>query len=379
MDSSHFGIDSHRVALIHDWLTGMRGGEKILEVFCELFPDATLFSLLHNEGKMSPTIEQMKIKTSFVQHLPLKATKYRSYLPIMPIAIESLDLSDYDLVLSTSSAVAKGAIPHRNATHICCCLSPMRYLWDQYTEYFGKGRAGILTRGAMAIVAPFLRRWDIRSSSRVHHFIAISKTVEERIARIYQRTSDVIYPPVSTDLFSVSEKDHGYYLVVSALVPYKRVDLAIDAFNRWGEKLLIAGTGPDKEKLEKMANKNIEFLGWQSDENLKGLYAGCRALIFPGVEDFGIVPLEAMASGKPVVAFGAGGALETVVADGENATGIFFHEQTPEALIQAVKSLSTRTYDPYRIRQHAEQFDRKVYKQQVGVYIKNRLVKSQAG
>jgi glycosyltransferase involved in cell wall biosynthesis len=376
LNSSFGTIDSHRVALVHDWLTGMRGGEKILEVFCELFPDATLFSLLHNEGNMSPIIEHMKINTSFIQHLPMKAKKYRSYLPIMPMAIESFNLSEYDLVLSTSSAVAKGAIPRHGAIHICCCLSPMRYLWDQYHEYFGKERAGILTRSAMTVVAPFLRRWDVRTCSRVDHFIAISKNVEERIARIYHRSSDIIYPPVSTDLFSVSEKDDGYYLIVSALVPYKRVDLAVETFNAAGEKLLIAGTGPEKEKLEKMAKKNIEFLGWQSDENLRSLYAGCRALIFPGVEDFGIVPLEAMASGKPVVAFGAGGALETVIADGDNATGIFFYEQTPQALRVALKSLSARSFDPYALRRHAEKFDRKEYKRQTAEYITNHLAAS---
>ena len=366
-------IKSHRVALVNDWLTGMRGGEKILEVFCELFPDATLFSLLHNEGTMSATIEQMKIKTSFIQHLPMKARKYRSYLPLMPFAIESFNLSEYDLILSTSSAVAKGAIPRNNTIHICCCLSPMRYLWDQYDEYFGKGRAGTMTRTAMAVIAPSLRRWDVRTSSRVHHFIAISKNVEERIARIYNRSSDLIYPPVSTDQFSVSEKDDGYYLIVSALVPYKRVDLAIEAFNKFGEKLLIAGTGPEKENLEKIANRNIEFLGWQSDKNLIKLYAGCRALIFPGVEDFGIVPLEAMASGKPVVAFGAGGALETVVGDGDSPTGIFFHAQNVDALVDAVRSVSRMKFNPYAIRQHAEKFDRKEFKRQITEYIVKHL------
>lgn len=209
--------------------------------------------------------------------------------------------------------------------------------------------------------------------SRVHHFIAISKNVEERILRIYRRASDIIYPPVSTDLFTVSERDDGYYLIVSALVPYKRVDLAVEAFNRLGEKLLIAGTGPEKEKLEIMAKRNIEFLGWQSDENLAKLYSSCRALIFPGVEDFGIVPLEAMASGKPVVALGAGGALETVVTKGDFPTGVFFYEQTADAIVNAIKVLSIKKFDPPAIRRHAEKFNRKNFKQQITEYITKRI------
>ena len=218
-----------------------------------------------------------------------------------------------------------------------------------------------------------LRRWDVRTCNRVNHFIAISANVAERISRIYHRTSDIIYPPVSTDLFTVSEKDNGYYLIVSALVPYKRVDLAIEAFNKFGEKLLIVGTGPEMEKLKSLAKKNIEFLGWQSDVSLAKLYAGCRALIFPGVEDFGIVPLEAMASGKPVVAFGAGGALETVVASGDAPTGVFFYEKNPDTLVTAVKAISNMKFDPQAIRRHSEKFDRKEFKKQIMEYIVKHL------
>jgi glycosyltransferase involved in cell wall biosynthesis len=362
-----------KVALVHDWLTGMRGGEKILEVFCELFPDATIFATIHNEGIMSPAIERMEIRTSFIQHLPLKATKYRHYLPLMPAAIGALDFSEYDFILSTSVAVAKAAKPRRDAVHICYCNTPMRYIWDQYEEYFRKDRAGFVTRTAMAFAAPYLRRWDIRTCDRVHYFIANSHNVAERISRIYHRTSDVIYPPVNTDLFTVSHKDEGYYLLVSALVPYKRVDLAIETFNRFGEKLLVVGSGPQMEKLKKIAKKNIEFLGWQNDESLAKLYTGCRALIFPGVEDFGIVPLEAMASGKPVVAFAKGGALETVIEDGDVPTGIFFHRQTVDALIEAMKTLSKTKFDPYVIRRHAEKFDRKEFKRQIAEYVTKKL------
>jgi glycosyltransferase involved in cell wall biosynthesis len=361
--------ETMRVALVHDWLTGMRGGEKILEVFCELYPQATLFATIHNEGTMSPTIEQMSIKTSFLQHLPLKTTKYRHFLPLMPAAMNALDFSEFDFILSTSVAVAKAAKPRRGAVHICYCNTPMRYIWDQYDEYFGKGRAGFITRMAMALAAPSLRRWDIRTCNRVSYFIANSRNVAERIKRIYHRTSDVIYPPVSTDLFTVSTNDEGYYLIVSALVPYKRVDLAVEAFNRSGEKLVIVGSGPEMEKLKMRAKNNIEFLGWQSDVTLAQLYAGCRALIFPGVEDFGIVPLEAMACGKPVVAFARGGALETVVGDGDSPTGVFFHTQTVDALNEAVRRSAEIRFDPYALHKHTQQFDRMKFKKQIADYI----------
>jgi glycosyltransferase involved in cell wall biosynthesis len=363
-----------KTALVHDWLTGMRGGEKVIEVLCELYPQSTIFTLLHNEGAMSPIIEKMKIKTAFIQNLPLKATKYRNYLPLMPMAIESFDFSEYDLILSISSAVAKGAIPRNNAIHICYCNTPMRYIWDQYGEYFSKERAGILTRVAMNVIAPYLRRWDVRSCNRVHYFIANSYNVAERIKRIYYRTSDVIYPPVNVEQFSLSEKDEGYYLIVSALVPYKRVDLAIETFNRLGERLLVVGSGPERKKLELIAHKNIEFLGWQSDIELAKLYAGCRALIFPGVEDFGIVPLEAMASGKPVIAFAKGGALETIVAGGNNPTGEFFFEQTVEALTTAIRKSQQIQYNPQAIHSYAEKFDRKYFKRKIQDYIQQKIL-----
>lgn len=367
------------IALVHDWLTGMRGGEKILEVLCELYPHATIHTLIHNKGVMSPTIERMKIKTSFIQHLPLKSVQYRNYLPLMPRAIESMDFSRYDLLISSSHAVAKGALPDSRAVHICYCHTPMRYLWDQYDEYFGKDRAGLLTRMAMASLAGYLRRWDVRSCDRVHHFIANSQNVAGRIARLYHRSSDVIYPPVNVSQFLLSQKDDGYYLIVSALVPYKKIDLAIRAFNTSGERLVIVGSGPEREKLTKLANRNIEFLGWQDDTELSKLYAGCRALIFPGEEDFGIVPLEAMASGKPVVAFGKGGALETVVADGEYPTGVFFFDQTTDALLAAIESLSKIKTDPHAIRRHAELFDRPVFKQKIADFIADKCKRIRVG
>ncbi len=358
------------VALVHDWLTGMRGGEKCLEVLCELYPDAPIYTLLHNSGAMSPVIESKKIITSFIDTLPGKESKYRSYLPLFPAAIERFDFAPYDLVISTSHAVAKGAKVRNNALHICYCHTPMRYVWEMYDEYFGKEKAGIIVRTAMNIVRPFLQRWDARTADRVHYYIANSENVRKRIQRYYHREADVIFPPVDTDLFILSTKDQGYYLMVTALVPYKRVDLAIHTFNKFGKRLLIVGKGTETEKLKSMAASNIEFLGWRSDAELAQLYGECKALIFPGEEDFGIVPLEAMACGKPVVAYGKGGALETVL-DGK--TGFFFYEQTVEALLSAIQKTETTVFNHDAIRTHSLNFARPAFKQKMKQFIEQKV------
>lgn len=364
-----------RIALIHDWLTGMRGGEKVLEVLCELFPSATLFTLLHNKGALSPAIEGMEIRTSFVQKLPLKEEGYRYYLPLFPRAIEAFDFSGFNLLLSTSHCVAKGAIPPPGALHICYCHTPMRYVWDMFDEYFGPERSRLAVRAAMRLFRGYLQRWDVASSDRVHYFIANSENVARRIQVYYGRDADIIHPPVDVERFRLSERDDGYYLIVTALVPYKRVDLAIEAFNRSGERLVIVGKGPERQRLQLRAGRNIEFLGWQSDEALADLYAGCRALIFPGVEDFGIVPLEAMACGKPVIAFGKGGALETVVEKQEGGTGIFFYEHSVESLLMALEKFRRHSWDAREIRQHAEQFSRHRFKERMAAYINEKLEK----
>jgi glycosyltransferase involved in cell wall biosynthesis len=362
-----------KIALVHDWLTGMRGGEKVLEVLCELYPRAPLYTLLHNRGSVSAVIENRDIHTSFIDRLPFKAKRYRNYLPLFPSAIESFDFSEFDLILSTSHAVAKGALPAPGALHICYCHTPMRYVWEMYDQYFGPGRAGLLTRAAMSHVAPRLRSWDVAASSRVNAFIANSRNVADRIQQYYHMSADVIYPPVDADQFSLSEEDDGYYLIVSALVPYKRVDLAIETFRQTRERLLVVGTGPELTRLQSLASANIEFLGWRSGTELARLYARCRALIFPGIEDFGIVPLEAMACGKPVVAFGQGGALETVVDDPQRATGVFFYEQTPEALKEAIGKLGKMNLDPHNIRAHARRFDRNIFKESYRRYVEQKV------
>ncbi|MFA5834605.1 MAG: glycosyltransferase [Bacteroidota bacterium] len=351
-----------KVALVHDWLTGMRGGEKCLEVLCELYPDAPIYTLLHNKGSMSPAIESKRIITSFIDQLPAKQKQYRKYLPLFPFAVAQFDFSEYDLIISTSHAVVKNARVRNGALHICYCFTPMRYVWDMYDQYFGKGKAGMVTRMAMMMIAPMLRWWDVKTSSNVTHFIAISEEVRKRIHRHYSRDAEMIYPPVDTEQFQLSSVQEDFYLIVSALVPYKRVDLAVEAFNENGKRLVIAGTGPESEKLRSVANPNIEFLGWQSDDELAQLYARCTALIFPGVEDFGIVPLEAQASGKPVVAFGRGGALETIV-DGK--TGLFFNQQTKDSLQDALQRISLIKFNPSDIRRHALQFSRSNFRQKI--------------
>ncbi len=343
----------------------------MLEVQCELFPDAHLYTLVHNPGTLSPQIARMDIRTTFLDRLPFKTDRYRNYLPLMPRAIESLDFTPYDLLISTSHAVAKGAIPAHGALHICYCNTPMRYIWDQYDEYFGKGRAGFLSRTAMKLVAPSLRKWDVRTSNRVHHFLANSANVAERIGRIYGREAEVLHAPVNTQMFGLSRRDDGYFLMVTALVPYKRVELAIKACTALGLELRIAGKGPERERLAGMAGPTVKFLGWRSDEELAELYAGCRALIFPGEEDFGIVPLEAMASGKPVIAYGKGGALETVVGSGRHRTGLFFNEPTVDSLVDALKRFHSLRFDPKVLRRRAEEFSRERFKERLG----SRIVK----
>lgn len=362
-------MTANKIAIVHDWLTGMRGGEKCLEILCDLLPEATLFTLLHNQGSTSPTIERMPIRTSLVQRLPFAAKKYRHYLPFFPRAIERFDLSDCNLIVSSSHCVAKGVIPPPGALHICYCYTPMRYVWDLFDDYFSVERIGYWKNKILRRIARSLRSWDVRTANRVTHYIAISEHIRERIRRHYGRHAEVIYPPVDTSYFSIAEKNDGYFLIVSALAPYKRVDLAIEAFNRLGARLLIVGTGPEEKKLQAMAGKNVEFLGWQSDEKVREFYAGCRALIFPGEEDFGIVPVEAMATGKPVIALARGGALETVL---HGVTGLHFPEQTAESLMDAVRIFDESRFSPRLLRSHALKFDKENYRQRMKEFIEER-------
>jgi glycosyltransferase involved in cell wall biosynthesis len=363
-----------KVALVHDWLTGMRGGEKCLEILCELYPEADLYTLLYVKNQLSPVIERMNIKTSFIQRFPMASKYYRYYLPLFPTAIEQFDLKGYDLVVSTSHCVAKGILPMPDSLHISYCFTPMRYVWDMHFEYFKKSGL-VFKKVCVPFLSNYLRVWDVTSSHRVDFFVAISRHVQRRIKKFYGRESIVIYPPVDCDFFQPlpnPDQKGNYFLMVTAFAPYKSVDLVIQAFNRLGKPLLIIGDGQERRKLEKLAKKNIEFLGWQGNEEVRDYYGGCKAFIFPGEEDFGIAPVEAQACGKPVIAYGRGGVLESVIPfPKENPTGVFFDLPTPESLIQAIDLFERNIdqFDGQRIRRNALQFHKNNFRDKIRSFI----------
>jgi len=380
-----------KIAIIHDWLTGMRGGEKCLEVLCKLYPSADIFTLLHIPGKVSPVIESHRIHTSFIQNLPFAESKYRYYLPLMPSAIEAFDLKEYDLILSSSHCVAKSVKPGPSSMHICYCHTPMRYIWDQFDQYFGKGKSSWFAATAIKFIRGWLQRWDVKTSRRVNHFIANSRHVQKRIKKYYNQEAAIIHPPVDTGLFTpdTNEEKENYFLIVSAFAPYKRLDLAVNAFNQLNLPFVVIGEGQDAKRLKEMAKTNIHFEGWLDNSQIRSHFARCRAFIFSGEEDFGITLLEAQAMGRPVIALGRGGALETVVPDSQSwkpetgidkiatsqPTGVFFYEQTPEALIKAIqhfKSIESQ-FDADAIRTHAQKFDVSVYTERIKTFIEEKL------
>lgn len=353
-----------KVALVHYWLVGMRGGEKVLETFCDLFPDADIFTLVADPDKLSPKIRRHRLTTSFLQKIGGRR-HYQKMLPLMPYALEALDLTAYDLVISSEAGPAKGVITRPDAVHVCYCHSPMRYIWDLYPQYMAE--AGFLTRAILALTAPKLRQWDVTTSHRVDHFIANSGYVARRIEKFYRREASVIHPPVEVSRFKITDGPKDYYLCAGQITPYKKIELAVAACTQLSLPLVVIGDGATA-KLKQSAGPTVHFLGAVSDSEMETHFAACKALLYPGVEDFGIVPLEVMASGRPIVAFGRGGALETVV---EGKTGLFFHEQSVEALVGALTRFEKEVgqFVPAEIRAHALKFDTRRFERELRRYL----------
>ncbi len=358
-----------KVALVHDWLTGMRGGEKVLEAIASLFPRAPIYTLLHLRGSVSPELESHPIHTSFLQRAPGIAKHYRRYLPLFPAAIEDFDLSPYELIISSSHCVAKGVIPPPGAEHVCYCHTPMRYAWDQEHAYFPRRRGLVARLRGLALTA--LRGWDVASAPRVDRFLANSNFVAERIRRYYGRDAQVLAPPVDTEFFtpaaatsstaSTDATSGEYCLVVAALAPYKRVDLAVRACAEASIPLRVVGTGPERERLERISAGTTRFLGHVDGEQLRDLYRGALCLLQPGIEDFGIAPVEALACGTPVVARGQGGVLD-IVEDGQHGTLYRPEDDSDEAglraLAQAIDKQRHIRSNMLDLRNHAERFSR---------------------
>jgi glycosyltransferase involved in cell wall biosynthesis len=356
-----------RVVLVHDWLTGMRGGEKCLEVLCRRWPEAPLYTLLHKRGAVSAAIEDRPLHASFFRFLPKVDSYYRYLLPLMPLAAR-WSLPACDVVISLSHCVAKSASPPAGVPHLCYCFTPMRYAWHMRDAYFARdGRRGLKSRLRDRMLAR-LRAWDRRSADRVSHFVAISQTVQRRIAECYGRDSRVIYPPVDTDFYTPATLPReDFYLVVSAFAPYKRIDLAVEACSRLGRRLVVIGNGQDEARLRGLAKSGVQFLGWQPDEVIRDRLRRCRALVFPGEEDFGIVPVEAQACGTPVIAFGRGGATETVTPPpAAEPTGILFEHQSAECLMAALEEYE-KCVDRFTVqaaRRNAQRFNGNRFAQQ---------------
>lgn len=354
-----------RIALVHDWLNQMGGAERVLENLVALYPSAPLYTSIYRPAVMPSHYRQWDIRTSWMDGLPLVKRHHQAFLPLYPMAFESLDLSEYDVVLTNKSGFCHGIITPPETLHICYCLSPTRYVWrhHDYLEREGLGRA---SRTVLAPLLSFLRLWDRNAADRVDRFVAISTEIQRRIQKYYRRDSAIIHPPVDTSRFAPAASHDEYLLVVGRLVPYKRIDLAVRACSELHLPLKVVGGGRDLERLTAMAGPSVEFLGWVSDDVLPELMARCRAFLFPGAEDFGIAPLEAMASGRPVIAYAYGGALDTVV---EGKTGALFQEQTVESLAGALQRFDGDDYDPAMIRAHAEQFDTMVFRQRMATFV----------
>ena len=363
-----------KTVLVHDWLTTLAGAERVLEAIYEIYP-SPIYTLVKNEEILKNSIfGKADIRTSFLQKFPKAKTKYRNYIMFFPLAIEQFDLSEYDIIISSSHAVAKGVLTSSNQLHICYCHTPIRYAWDLYHQYLIDSG---LTKGIKSFLAKFIlhyiRIWDYTTANRVDYFIANSKYIARRIKKIYGKDSTVIYPPVDVNKFEVYTKKENFYLTASRIVPYKKIDLIVEAFSYMPDKkLVVIGDGPDLEKIKKKAGKNVEILGYQPFEILKDYMQRAKAFIFAAEEDFGIVPVEAQACGTPVIAYGKGGVTETVI-DGK--TGIFFEEQTVESLIKAIKNFEKKEelFNPLEIRKNAEKFSKERFKKEFKEFVNKKI------
>ena len=368
-------MKNKQVAVVHEWFVDHSGSEKVVEQILKVFPHADIFSVVEFlPENLKYFVQNKKVKTTFIQKLPFAKKKYRSYLPLMPFAIEQLDLSGYDIIISSNHAVAKGVLTRSNQIHFCYCHSPMRYAWDLYHQYMeeskvGYGLKGLLTRWVLHKI----RQWDVIASYRVDHFIANSSYVAKRIKRNYNRSADVIYPPVAIDSFKCVEKKEDYYVTLSRLVQYKKVDVIVEAFNKLPDKkLIVLGDGPDKGKLKKLAGPNIEFKGFVEQEEINSYVSRAKAFVYSADEDFGITPVEAQACGTPVIAYGKGGVLETVI---EGQTGLFYEKQSATYLASAIKEFEEmhKKFDPKFIHIHAQQFSEERFKQEMFEYVDEKL------
>jgi len=387
-DSGHqqrHDFQGMRIALLHHWFISLAGGERVIDTIAKIFPNADIFSLFIDEQKLPLSLRERKIVASVLDKIPGARRVHRHLLPFYPLAVEMLDLSGYDLVISSDSGPMKGALTDVNATHICYCHSPMRYLWDGYSAYMRGMSPPMQT--IFGLASHYVRNWDYSAAQRVDYFIANSNYVAGRIRKYYRRDSTIIHPPIDTAHSFLANQHEDYYLAVGRLVPYKRTDILIDACNKLGRRLLIVGDGPEMKRLRKTAGRNVEFLGEVNESQLRNIYAQCRALLFAADEDFGMVALEAQSYGRPVIAFGKGGSLETVrgtykLADLRNAdkrkliTGIFFEKQTADSLANAIRSFESAEdmFVPEEIQSHARKFDTSIFVERLQKYIQSVMV-----
>jgi glycosyltransferase involved in cell wall biosynthesis len=378
-DHTNSALSGLRVAIVHYWFTAYGGGERVVESLSEIFPQADIFALIADREEIPQALRKHSVTDSFVSRIPGARRWYRNFLPLYPIALEQFDLSGYDLVISSESGPAKGVITSPQTCHICYCHSPMRYIWDLYHE--SRKSMNPVTRAIFSASAHYMRLWDFSTAARVDHFVANSRYIAARIRKCYRRESTVIHPPANWAEGYIARKVDDYYLVVSRLVPYKRVDLAIEACNRLQRRLRIVGTGSEFKRLRKMAGSNVEFIGQLDENSLHESYANCRALLFPGEEDFGIVPVEAQSHGRPVIAYGRGGVLETVTgefvddADAANCTGIFFLQPSPESLCEAILRFERveGQFRPELIRASVERFGLERFKGEFAAFAAEKM------